>query len=581
MREMQLIPLIGGLAVYRGRGPRPAPKPHFTQKVNAIGTHQRVVKTLGSLALLKAMAEEMNLRGIIDTLVPWHGPKASATHGEVLEALVLNRLHSPRPLYRFDQWAAVSGLADLYGRSADRFHDDRLRETLDQVHAYDEEIQTAMALRSITHFGVPADSVLYDITSLYFEGEHTESELIEYGYSRDQKPDKKQINLGLTVSAEGGVPLLGRTLKGSTADVTTVEANTEALRRIIGRKELLTVTDGGMLSPANVVMLERQGVTFVAPWNAETAVLQALTAPNTQWPWAELSYRGATGRETYWATEMGLPVVYDEVLTDQPAPPRQPGQRGRLPEHPKVRHIHWERAICVRATSKMSRDEKHRIKHLAAIEQQLTRLHEGLGKRRLKRRAAVEARLMQILGGECARYRACVEWTLTGGETEEEPMTFAWQWDQAAIDQFKRCEGIYILITNLKDLDTYPPAEIVQLYKRRNPVEDRIRTLKSTVKVRPLFVHTDERVRALVLVTVLALTLYSLIEWRARQSQEAWTTRFLAQEFEGIAVLQTHYADGRIELEWCNLMPRHHSLLRRLGLKLTDLPDYVFPSPFT
>jgi len=160
-------------------------------------------------------------------------------------------------------------------------------------------------------------------------------------------------------------------------------------------------------------------------------------------------------------------------------------------------------------------------------------------------------------------------------------MVFTWQWDQAAIEQFKCWEGMYIPITNLKDSVKYPPAEIVHLYKRRNPVEDRFRTLKSTVKVRPLFVHTDERVRALVLVTVLALTLYSLIEWRARQAQEVWTTRFLAQEFEGIAVLQTHHADGRVELQWCNLTPRHRSILRRLGLTLTELPDYVYPSPFT
>jgi len=125
----------------------------------------------------------------------------------------MNRLHAPRPLYRFDRWVAVSGLSDLYGHPADRFHDDRLRETLGQVHAYDEEIQTAAALPNITHFGVPADRVLYDITSLYIEGEHTESELIECGYSWDQKPDKKQVNVGLTVSAEGGVPLLSRALK--------------------------------------------------------------------------------------------------------------------------------------------------------------------------------------------------------------------------------------------------------------------------------------------------------------------------------------------------------------------------------
>lgn len=533
------------------------------------------------------MAEEMNLRAIVDARVPWQGPAGSLTHGEVVEALVLNRLHAPRPLYRFDQWAAVSGLADLYGVPADRFHDDRLRETLDAISADDEAIQGDVALRTITYFGVPADQVLYDITSLYFEGEYDESEIVAYGYSRDQKPDKKQINLALTVSAEGGVPFLGRPLAGSTADVTTVEANHEALRRVIQRQDVLVISDGGMLSPANVHKLEQQQIGFVAPWTADTAILQALTDPDASWVWEEIPYRGASGKETYWVTEMAIPVVYEEVHSDQPSPARKPGQRGRLPAHPVERHVVWERAICVRSTSKLSRDEKQRTKQMATIEKELQRIQAGLGKRRLKRRAAVEARLERLFSGPYARYRHCVILQLDGGEREgetegqETPMTFTWQWDTPALERLKRQEGIYVLLTNRKDPERYPPAEIVRLYKRRNPVEDRIRTLKSTVKVRPLFVHTDERVRALVLVTVLALILYSLIEWRARQAQEAWTTRYLMQQFEGIVLLQTYHCDGGIDIEWVNVTPRHLRILSQLGLRLPDLPDYLFPSAFT
>lgn len=193
----------------------------------------------------------------------------------------------------------------------------------------------------------------------------------------------------------------------------------------------------------------------------------------------------------------------------------------------------------------------------------------------------MEARLQRLFAGSYARYRRGVTIHLQGGETETQPMTFTWQWNQTVLQRLQAQEGIYVLLTNLKDPDRYPPAEIVQLYKRRNPVEDRIRTLKSTVKIRPLFVHTDERVRALVLITVLALTLYSLIEWRARQSLQAWTTRFLAQQFEGIVVLQTHHPDGTIDVEWVNLTSGHLKILSRLGLRLIDLPEYLHPSPFT
>jgi transposase len=157
-------------------------------------------------------------------------------------------------------------------------------------------------------------------------------------------------------------------------------------------------------------------------------------------------------------------------------------------------------------------------------------------------------------------------------------MIFKWEQDTAEVERIRQTEGIYVLLTNLRDPEQYPPAEILRLYKRRNPVEDRFRTLKNTVKVRPLFVHTDERVRALVLVTILALTVYSLIEWRARQAEEVWTASQLIREFEGITLLQTHRPDKSVELEWCNLMPHHESILRRLLLRLPDLPDYLYPS---
>jgi transposase len=546
------------------------------------------------LALLKSLADELNLRGIVDTLLPWEGPRGSASHGEVVEALVLNRLYSPRPLYLFDHWMGLSGLADLYGLPADRFHDDRLRETLDAIAGLDERIQDAVAFCTVSHFGVPADRVLYDISSLYFEGDYSESELIEFGYSRDHMPHKKQVNVGLTVSETGGVPLNSRVLRGSTSDVVTVEENAKALQRITGRKDLLIISDGGMLCPANVTKLENQGVKFIAPWNGDSAILKALTEHGDRWSWDTAPYRGSTGDETYATTELGVCVTYDEVLTDESAV--QTGKRGRPLKHPHRQHTHWLRAILVRASGKQSRDEKKTTKHLAAIEEKLTKLQTGLNQRRLKDRAGVEAELARLFEGENQPYRKCFDWTLSGGDevlpielqakrrgrpktkSERTPMIFKWEQDTAEVERIRQTEGIYVLLTNLRDPEQYPPAEILRLYKRRNPVEDRFRTLKNTVKVRPLFVHTDERVRALVLVTILALTVYSLIEWRARQAEEVWTASQLIREFEGITLLQTHRPDKSVELEWCNLMPHHESILRRLLLRLPDLPDYLYPS---
>jgi transposase len=80
-----------------------------------------------------------------------------------------------------EEWAEYSGMADLYGCSAQLFNDDRIRSTLDVVHQYASDIQNALALRAMTEFAVPADTVAYDMTSLYFEGDYDDSETITFG----------------------------------------------------------------------------------------------------------------------------------------------------------------------------------------------------------------------------------------------------------------------------------------------------------------------------------------------------------------------------------------------------------------
>lgn len=477
----------------RRKRTREAP-PRFVRKLNTIGTHHRIVKNIGSIVLLKAMAERMGIRAMVDARMPMER-EVGLTHGQVVETLVVNRCHAPRPLYEMEDWAHESAVADLYGVSHELFNDDRIRSTLDLLPEYEADFQGDIALRMIDEFDVPVRDVLYDITSLYFEGDYSESELVDYGYSRDQKPDKKQVNLALTTTRDGGVPVQSRTLSGNTADPTTVEKNVDSLRKTIRQTTFLQITDGGMLTPANVHYMEQEDLEFVAPWRADTDILNSLEPDKLVWE--EVPYQAANpkNQSRYWVTELGVKITYVEELTNEPAPERQPRQRGRLPKHPKQRHDYWERAIIVRSSSKKARDEKSRTKHVTKIDEGLEKTKNGLNRYRLKRRTQVEPRLDRLFSGYLARYRACIDLTLEG---PDEQMELSWSWDQSALDRLAQRDGIYILLTNRKDTEQYPAADILLAYKERNRVEQRMRDLKSTVKIRPLFVHTDPRIQALV-----------------------------------------------------------------------------------
>jgi hypothetical protein len=76
-----------------------------------------------------------------------------------------------------------------------------------------------------------------------------------------------------------------------------------------------------------------------------------------------------------------------------------------------------------------------------------------------------------------------------------------------------------------------------------------------------------------VLITTIALQLYSLIEWEAYKERKKWTTRFPEKEFANIYILQTIHPNGDVEPEWCNVSPEHIRLLETLGLGLIALPD--------
>ena len=143
------------------------------------------------------------------------------SHGEIVQLLTVNRLQAPRPLDRVQVWLAATGLATAWDVQPDQAPDTRLGETLDACYAHSQDIWQSVIQRPLKQDHLSLGWLPYDIKSVYFEGLYTESELVQFGYSRDHRPDSKQINLALNVTREG-LPLTFRLLVGSTADSTIV-----------------------------------------------------------------------------------------------------------------------------------------------------------------------------------------------------------------------------------------------------------------------------------------------------------------------------------------------------------------------
>lgn len=116
-------------------------------------------------------------------------------------------------------------------------YDSRLGRTLDDIHPHLEAIWQDVVVQAVLANSIDLSQIHYDITSIYVEGEYEESDTIDYGYSRDNRPDAKQLNLGVNVTGKAGSPLACRVLAGRTADRTAPLEKMQALEQLFGRLE--------------------------------------------------------------------------------------------------------------------------------------------------------------------------------------------------------------------------------------------------------------------------------------------------------------------------------------------------------
>jgi transposase len=172
------------------------------------------------------------------------------------QILMLARLCEPSSeLQIAERFHEASALSDLLGVPANKVNEDRLYRSLDRLLPHKEELEKHLKNRLGELFDLDCDLLLYDVTSTYFAGEAKRNELAQRGYSRDHRPDCKQVNIALVVSREG-MPLGYQLFTGNRNDGTTLEEIVERIERLYGRANRIWVLDRGMVSEENVRFLK-------------------------------------------------------------------------------------------------------------------------------------------------------------------------------------------------------------------------------------------------------------------------------------------------------------------------------------
>lgn len=430
-------------------------------------------------------------------------------------------------------WYRRTALADLLGVPAAQVHTDRLYAGMDRLRPHKEAIEKHLKKRLGELFNVTYDLLLYDITSTYFEGDAEGNPLAKRGYSRDSRPDRPQVCIGLVVTRDG-LPLGYEVFAGNRHDSTTVEEIVRAMEAKHGRANRIWVMDRGMVSEANLRFLRQRGGQYIV------------------------------------GTPKSLLRSFEQALTEQDWQTVQEGVEVKRVLGPDGQ----EAFVLTRSADRRQKEQAMHQRALDRLEAGLQKLQAAAASGRLRDAGLANRRLGRLLEKNWRAARAFqvrIDGLVEPAGAARLQITY--ERDAAWTAWAELSEGCYILRTNLIDMD---PAELWRHYIQLTEAEWAFRITKDELRIRPIWHQLSGRVETHILICFLAYVLWKTLAQWMRSCRLGDAPRTLVAEFakikSGDVVLPARGQDGQprtIRLR-CVMQPdaAQKVLLNRLGLKI-------------
>jgi len=376
---------------------------------------------------------------------------------ELVLAMVASRIVAPHTKLATTRWWHTTTLAADLG-VADANEDD-LYAAMDWLLARQDAIQKKLGRRHLSEGGL----VLYDLSSSYFEG--TRCPLAKLEHNRDGKKGLLQVNYGLLTDARG-CPVAVSVHEGNVADSATFLPEVQRMREHFGIEQLVIAGDRGMISSKAIAELrDMQGIDWLTA--LKSASIRTLVEQGQ--------------------LQLGL---FDERNLLEISSPEFPHERlvaCRNPQLAKLRALKREELLL-------------------ATEKNLQQIKDRVDAGRLKKADAIGLAAGKVVN----QYKVAKHFELAIGDN-----SFTFQRKREAIAAEAALDGIYIIRTSV-DAARMDAADCVRNYKALANVERAFRSLKTVdLKVRPIHHRTADRVRAHILLCMLAY----YVEWHMR---EAW-----------------------------------------------------------
>ena len=426
------------------------------------------------------------------------------------EVMTLNRLIFPLSEHAMPDWIRNTALADILGTDFSGLNDEALYRNLDRLHPKREEIERELAEREKTLFNLDDTLYLYDLSSTYFEGQVASNPQAKRGYSRDKRPDCKQVLVGLVLDCDG-FPKAHEVFEGNRQDRSTVKAMLESLEKRTGKKAGSTVVvDRGMAYDENLAEIRAHGHHY----------LVASRQPE----------------RNSWLAEFENGDDWEEVM--RTPSPRNPGQKKSQVQIKRRQKGNEVYILCV-SEGREAKDRAIREKHELQLKEDLQALKTRIEKGQLK----TTAKIYEAVGRLKERYPRVARYYHM--EYDEEQKRFSWQEDLDKKAIAEKLDGGYVLKTDRQDLTG---DEIWRTYMLLTRVEAAFRAMKSPLLERPIFHHLQDRTQTHIFLCVLAYHLLAAIEKRFldRDIHTSWGTLRQQLSTHQVVTVVLPTADGRI-----------------------------------
>ena len=499
----------------------------LTLPVRLKGVRIERSRQFGDVYLALALWRGTGLEELCERVMP--NGKELIGWAKMAAVLVAARFCQPSSeLHIAEDWYRRTALSDLLQLGDEDLDKNRLYRALDHLLVHKEALEAHLSQRCGELFAIQNEVLLYDVTSTYFEGLAEGNPQAQRGYSRDHRPDCKQVCIALVVTFDG-FPLGYEVFAGNTHDsktMQTIVATMEARHGAFGR---VWISDRGMASAKNLTWLRETGRRYIigAPKAELKQFAAQLTDPN------------------------GWHSVRDGVEV-------------KLTSHPTT----GETAILCRSEDRRTKERAMHDKFSQRIAAGLERLAARIARSKKPIDAAKVnrqiGRLLQRNQRSAARYTVtlqpdnCAAGFRLGVVCNETLDS----WAQIS-------EGAYLLRSNISDWNN---EQLWKAYIQLTQADAAFRIQKDQLKLRPVWHQREDRVQAHILVCFLAFVLWKCLEMWQQRAGLGNAPRTILEEFAGIqshdVVLPTP-THGNIRLR-CVTQPdaTQAMLFDRLGITL-------------